>query len=140
MHLGRNTTDQWFLNQSVNVLSRVNAVWDGAFKIKRLSWGNNISFKQNTENVVYIITCKSRLDTNYCQVQGWKNLMHVFLMHQISFSREQNIIQENDSYAHLKKERIISGTHSGSWFLIKKSSGAHFFTVVLAGTRSANKT
>ena len=120
MHLGRNTTYQWFLGQSVNVLSRFNAVWDGVFKIKPLSWRNNILFKQNTENVVYIITCKSRLDTNYCQVQGWKNLMHVFLMHQISFSREQNIIQENDSYAHLKKEKIISGTHSGSWFLKKK--------------------
>ena len=80
-----------------------------------LWWRNNISFKDNTENVVYIITGKKRLDRNYCQVQGRKNLVHASTMHQMSFSGEQNIMQENDSYVHLKMERIISGTHLDFW-------------------------
>ena len=94
------------LMPSVMVCLKQNVLW----------WTNNISFKENTENVVYIIPCKSRLDTNYCQVQGWKNLVHASTMYEMSFWGEQNIMQENDSYVHLKMERIISGTQFDSWF------------------------
>ena len=95
MHSGRNTTYQWLLSQPVSVLSRFNAVSDGVFKIKRLSWRNNISFKENTENVVYIITCKSRQDKNYCQVQGWKNLVHASTMNQMSFWGKHDFWKNN---------------------------------------------
>ena len=55
------------------------------------------------------VITNERHDVNYCQVQGWKEFMHVSVMHQTSFWGAQNMMHLNDCVAILlKKEQIES--------------------------------
>ena len=57
-------------------------------------------FKKNTEKVVLLLV-KESLDANSCQVQGCKNFVPIFIMHQTSYLGARNIVHKNDC-AHLK--------------------------------------
>ena len=58
-------SNAWWVNQSVSVLSSFESNQWKENVLRR----NNIPFKKNTEKIVI---AAERLDTNYCQVQGWK--------------------------------------------------------------------
>ena len=40
------------------------------------------------------ITTNGTLDENYCQIQGWKDFVHVCIMHQSPFWEACNILYE----------------------------------------------
>ena len=103
------------------------------FKLKRLSWRNNISFKQNT---VYIITCKSRLDTNYCQVQGLKKSY-------ARFSHAPNLLFKGIKY-HAGKRQLCSFEKGKDhfrytlWFMISEKK-IQWCTFLHCGARRHQK-
>ena len=37
-----------------------------------------------------------RFHKNYCQIQAWKNFVHICVMRPISFWEAQNIVHEDD--------------------------------------------
>ena len=85
-----------------------------------------------------------RLDTNYCQVQGWKILSsHTFNSPNIPLFEEYGIpVTKKLCSRHvlkMKKGSFHSATQFGSWFLKKISQGARFFTVVHTSSKSLNE-
>ena len=85
-----------------------------------------------------------RLDTNYCQVQGWKILSsHTFNSPNIPLFEEYGIpVTKKLCSRHvlkMKKGSFHSATQFGSWFLKEISQGARFFAVVNASTKSLNE-
>ena len=89
------------------------------FKESVLWRRNNISFKRDTENVA-LLQVKERLDTNYCQVLGWKTFVHVSIMHQTSFWETQNIVRENDQLCSFENEKLHF--KYTIWFMISEKS------------------
>ena len=56
----------------------------------------------------------------WCQVQGWKTFVRVFIMHKTLFWRAQSILHQTISSAHLKMERLISSAQFGSFMISEK--------------------
>ena len=89
------------------------------FKESVLWRRNNISFKRDTENVA-LLQVKERLDTNYCQVLGWKTFIHVSIMHETSFWGAQNIVHENHQLCSFENEKVHF--KYTIWFMISEKS------------------
>ena len=111
----------WMLAQSVSqsmfyeVLK--NGVSDDVFKRKCLLNGEIMFHSAFIKEFWRIFIRSERLDTNYCQSQGWKNFVCISIT---KHWEAWNISFENNC-AHLKmKDSFHSATQFGSWFLKKK--------------------
>ena len=63
-----------------------------------VQWRNYISFKKDS-----CVVASERLNTNYCQIHGWTNFVHVSIMQEKSFWGAQSIVHEKDSVPILQK-------------------------------------
>ena len=112
-HLGRNITYECLLGQPVSVLSR-----------------KNTSFKKDTEKVVLLLV--KDLIQIIVKFRAKKLLCMFLSCTKYPIEGHKILCMKTVSYAHLKMERLISGTQFGSWFLKKASRSACFFTLVFA--------
>ena len=109
------------------------------FKENVLWWRYNIIFHLKRILKKLLLQVRKSIGTDYCQVQSWKDFVHVSAMHQTSFRGRTIPFTKTISYAHLKIEMLISGTWFGPWFLKDVSRGALSFTVLLECVKKEKK-
>ena len=92
----------------------LNWVSDGVFYKKMVFDEANIFHLKRIKAVLLLV--KERFDTNYCQVQHWKDFVHVSITHQMSFWGAKNVAHETNKFCLIENRK--AHIRDTIWFMI----------------------
>ena len=99
---------------------------------ENLFWRNDVS-KSKKGYWKGCVIARERLETNYCQIQGWKIFVHVFIWHQTSFWGKQNIEHEIRCAAILLKSNNLNKVYFSlmeiNWHVLQIANSHFRYTI-----------